>query len=173
MKLIDKYEFTNGKLFETYLLEQQDVARFNIPECDVIGLRRVGDDNDLMSVMRPDEALIQARMLVDAVRKVTGGYEIELEPSSCKQDLFDEIKDAIKSIEWAGKPDPATMTTLNKELGEYMRDVLAAVDKTAAGYASAEQSPMRRGTDGRAYPSQPLATELVRDLEGAGFGEKK
>lgn len=84
MKLIDKYEFTNGKLFETYLLERQDVARFNIPECDVIGLRRVGDDNDLMSVMRPDEALIQARMLVDAVRKVTGEYRVELKSDDAK-----------------------------------------------------------------------------------------
>lgn len=77
MKLLDRYEFTNGRLFETYLLERQDTARYAVPECDVIGLRRVGDDNDLMSVMRPDEALIQARMLVDAVRKITGEYEID------------------------------------------------------------------------------------------------
>lgn len=78
MKLLDKYEFTNGKVFESYLLEAADIARYNVPECDVIGLRRVGDDNDLMSVMRPDEALIQARMLIDAVNRVTSGYEIGL-----------------------------------------------------------------------------------------------
>lgn len=74
---IKRHEFINGKLFETYLLEAQDIARYAVPECDVIGLRRVGDDNDLMTVMRPDEALIQARMLVDAVIRVTGGYEID------------------------------------------------------------------------------------------------
>lgn len=79
MKLLDRYEFTNGKAFESYLLEAADTARYNVPECDVIGLRRVGDDNDLMSVMRPDEALIQARMLIDAVNQVTSGYEIELQ----------------------------------------------------------------------------------------------
>lgn len=78
MKLLDKYEFTNGKAFETYLLERQDTARYNVAECDVIGLRRVGDDNDLMTVMRPDEALIASRMLIDAVQKMTEGYEIKL-----------------------------------------------------------------------------------------------
>lgn len=81
MKLLDRYEFTNGKVFESYLLEAADIARYNVPECDVIGLRRVGDDNDLMSVMRPDEALIQARMLIAAVDKVTSGYEIGLKQS--------------------------------------------------------------------------------------------
>lgn len=78
MKLIDRYEFTNGRLFETYLLEPADTARFNVPECDVIGLRRVSETDDRMAVLRPDEALIQARMLVAAVEKVTGEYGIGL-----------------------------------------------------------------------------------------------
>jgi hypothetical protein len=43
-------------------------------------------------------------------------------------DIFEQIKEAIKSVEWAGKPNPETLETPNKELGEYMRDVLAAVD---------------------------------------------
>lgn len=88
MKLLQRHEFTNGKLFETYLLEAQDIARYAVPECDVIGLRRVGDDNDLMTVMRPDEALIQARMLVDAVRLITGEYYIEL--AQTKNDEIDD-----------------------------------------------------------------------------------
>lgn len=79
MKLLDRHEFTNGALFETYLLERQDIARFAVPECDVIGLRRVSGDEDRMTIMRPDEALIQARMLVEAVRRVSSGYEIGLE----------------------------------------------------------------------------------------------
>ena len=78
MKLIDRYEFTNGKAFETYYLSPTDTARFEKPECDVIGLRLVADNlPDTMAIMRPDEALIQARMLVDAVRNITSGYQIE------------------------------------------------------------------------------------------------
>lgn len=80
MKLIDRHEFTNGKAFETYYLDAEDIARHNLPECDVIGFcyddERKGTQ---LFAMRPDEALIQARMLVDAVRKATSGYEIELE----------------------------------------------------------------------------------------------
>lgn len=56
-----------------------------VAECDVIGLRRriigtteSGETEGPMVVMRPDEALIMARMLIDAVNKVTSGYEIEL-----------------------------------------------------------------------------------------------
>lgn len=75
MKLIDRYEFTNGKAFETYYLSPADTGRLEKPECDVIGLRRVADSlPDTMAIMRPDEALIQARMLIDAVNKVTEGY---------------------------------------------------------------------------------------------------
>lgn len=78
MKLIDRYEFTNGRAFETYYLDAADTHRYDVAECDVVGLRRVGDDNDLMTVMRPDEALIQARMLIDAVHRATSGFEIKL-----------------------------------------------------------------------------------------------
>lgn len=37
MKLIDRHEFTNGKAFEIYYLDAEDIARHNLPECDVIG----------------------------------------------------------------------------------------------------------------------------------------
>lgn len=78
MKLIDRYEFTNGKAFETRYLERADTDRLQLPECDVIGFY-YGDDNDgHMRVMRPDEALIQARMLIDAVHAATSGYEVKL-----------------------------------------------------------------------------------------------
>lgn len=83
MKLIDRYEFTNGKSIETYYLDANDTFLNNAPECDVIGLLRVGEDVR-MTLMRPDEALIQARMLIDAVHKATSGYEIELQPSDPK-----------------------------------------------------------------------------------------
>ena len=94
MKLIDKHEFTNGALFETYLLEPADTARYNVAECDVIGFRRVNEKDDRMMVLRPDEALIQARMLVDAVRQVTGEYGIELASDDIGRPLAtDLVKD--------------------------------------------------------------------------------
>lgn len=76
MRLIDRYEFTNGKAFETYYLDANDTFLNNVPECDVIGFQRISDKSSPMVVMRPDEALIQARMLIDAVREVTEGYTI-------------------------------------------------------------------------------------------------
>lgn len=77
MKLIDRYEFTNGKYFETYHLDANDCFLNDAPECDVIGFLRDDGERRPMTLMRPDEALIQARMLIDAVSKVTSGYEIE------------------------------------------------------------------------------------------------
>lgn len=88
MKLIDRHVFTNNKRFETYLLEPADIARFNVPECDVIGLRRTDNDSDRMTIMRPDEALIAARLLVDAVYRVSEGYEVG-------QSLLGERKEGI------------------------------------------------------------------------------
>ena len=78
MKLLDRYEFTNGERFETYYLDANDCYLNDVPECDVIGLLRVGEreEDTRMTLMRPDEALIQARMLIDAVRQVTEGYTV-------------------------------------------------------------------------------------------------
>jgi hypothetical protein len=76
MKLIDRYEFTNGRAFEVYYLEPADIRRFDVPECDVIGLRRVSEKDDRTTVMRPDEALVQARLLIDAVHRVSEGYAV-------------------------------------------------------------------------------------------------
>lgn len=76
MKLIDRYEFTNGKAFETYYIERADTERLKVAECDVIGFYYGGSDDGHLRVMRPDEALIQARMLIDAVNKVTEGYTV-------------------------------------------------------------------------------------------------
>lgn len=85
MKLIDRYEFANGKAFETWYLDANDTFLNNVPECDVIGFRYVDDKPPTpMRVMRPDEALIQARMLIDAVLKATSGYEVGLQVSGPK-----------------------------------------------------------------------------------------
>lgn len=78
MKLLERHQFTNNKAFETYLLEATDTERLQIASDDVIGFRRVAESlPDVMAVLRPDEALIQARMLINAVHQVTSGYEIE------------------------------------------------------------------------------------------------
>lgn len=77
MKLLERHQFTNSKAFETYLLEAADTGRLEVAKDDVIGFRRLGETGDLMTVLRPDEALIQARMLINAVHQVTSGYEIE------------------------------------------------------------------------------------------------
>lgn len=83
MKLIDRYDFTNDRSFITYYLSPADTARMRVADCDVIGLRRriigtteSGESEGPMTVMRPDEALIMARMLIDAVSKVTEGYTV-------------------------------------------------------------------------------------------------
>lgn len=77
MKLIDRYEFTNGKAFETEFLSLEDTQRLRVPECDVIAFSQVDQHGmSTCTVMRPDEALIQARMLIDAVRVVTEGYTV-------------------------------------------------------------------------------------------------
>lgn len=73
MKLIDRYEFTNGRAFETWYLNARNLKRMNKPECDVI----MFDYGSGQMIMRPDEALIQARMLIDAVRRVTEGYSVD------------------------------------------------------------------------------------------------
>lgn len=89
MKLLQRHEFINGKAFETALLSPDDTKHLRVPECDVIAFSRV-DENGISTaiVMRPDEALIQARMLMDAVRLITGEYYIEL-----AQPENDEIDD--------------------------------------------------------------------------------
>lgn len=77
MKLLQRHKFINGKAFETALLSPDDTKHLRVPECHVIAFSRV-DENGISTatVMRPDEALIQARMLVDAVRLVTGKCKI-------------------------------------------------------------------------------------------------
>jgi hypothetical protein len=76
VKLINRHEFTNGKAFETYYLGAQDTKDFHVPQCDVIGLRSTGENGEVLrfTMMRPDEALIQARLLIEAVYQVTEGY---------------------------------------------------------------------------------------------------
>lgn len=78
MKLIERHEFTNNKAFETLRVEEADARVMETPKDDVIAFRRIsGNGTTNTMVMRPDEALLMARMLINAVYQVTSGYEIE------------------------------------------------------------------------------------------------
>lgn len=76
MRLLTRHQFANDRAFETVLLSPEDQRERELPECDVIGFRRVTENGVHVTCLRPDEALIMARMLIDAVREVTEGYEI-------------------------------------------------------------------------------------------------
>lgn len=76
MKQLNRYDFTNDRAFITYLLSQAELDQMDLPECDVIGLRRFKDREGPLMVMRPDEALVLARLLIDAVWQVTEGYTV-------------------------------------------------------------------------------------------------
>lgn len=77
MKELNRYDFANDRHFATYLLSKTDTGRLNLPECDVVGLVRGPiDDRFPMMSLRPDEALILARLLVDAVAQVTEEYKV-------------------------------------------------------------------------------------------------
>jgi hypothetical protein len=76
MKELNRYDFTNGKSFSTRLLDVNDVFIRKLPECDVIELERRDGDSSRFEAMRPDEALILARLLIDAVWQTTEGYSI-------------------------------------------------------------------------------------------------
>jgi len=77
MKELNRYDFSNDKAFVTELLSATDTKQMDVPECDVIGLTRCYADGHSSSwAMRPDEALILARLLIDAVWQVTEGYTV-------------------------------------------------------------------------------------------------
>ncbi len=76
MKLIGRFNFTNGKSFETYYLNAADTGRLGVPVEDAIGLRRVSEDEPPLLCMPPDEALILARLLIDAVHQTCEGFTV-------------------------------------------------------------------------------------------------
>ena len=76
MKLINRHQFTNDALFETYHLNANDCYLNDVPECDVIALSCNNPERMTQTflVIRPDEALIMAQLLIEAVYQVTEGY---------------------------------------------------------------------------------------------------
>jgi hypothetical protein len=76
MKELNRYDFTNDKSFATQLLDSNDQFIRDLPACDVIALERTGPSGSHWTYMRPDEALILTKLLIDAVWQVTEGYSI-------------------------------------------------------------------------------------------------
>jgi hypothetical protein len=117
MKELNRYNFANGKAFSTRLLDADDQRRLSLPECDVIAMVRT-DDKDYMLAMRPDEALILARLLIDAVEKVTGGRETNESKSR-----------TITCYDQSGELPPVTIKTHNgKRVSVLEKHVLCCHD---------------------------------------------
>lgn len=77
MKTINKYKFKNKKILRTSYLSNKDRKDTVIPKCDCILFEYSKDGKNFYDgglYLRPDEALIIAKMLIDAVYKVTGTY---------------------------------------------------------------------------------------------------
>lgn len=80
MKLINQYEFKNNKKFGTYFITNRDRKKYKtVPEVDNLMLMFGYDggkvDDSTKIFIRPDEALMIAKMLVDAVWKITGDFQ--------------------------------------------------------------------------------------------------
>lgn len=137
MRKLNRYDFANDKAFSTHLLSPADVEQLGLPECDVIGLRR--NDGPRMDAMRPDEALILARLLIDAVWQVTEGYSIE-EPKP-------------QALNFSGIPIVSDVTVPKDQIHLRQDGRTETVLKMLENGECREvwRSPVKRGTDGRAH----------------------
>lgn len=78
MKCINQYKFKNGKVIEVVWIQEKDRKKNpKIPYVDNLLFHWSVDNGKNFSdgiYIRPDEALIIAKQLVDAVYKITGDY---------------------------------------------------------------------------------------------------
>jgi hypothetical protein len=101
MHLINSHRFLNDKLFETYFIERHETEHNDLPECDVIGFAYDdGNSGNRFLVMRPDEALILARLLIDAVYQVTEGYATD---TPRKVVAYESVKGERREVFRAGE----------------------------------------------------------------------
>ncbi len=75
MKIINQYKFKNKKSFKVFYINNKDRKNNKIPKCDNLLLSFNKTDG---FYIRPDEALLLAKLLIDAVYKITGTYEEKL-----------------------------------------------------------------------------------------------
>lgn len=81
MKELNRYDFTNDRHFAMHLLAPGDIVVRDLPECDVLAFESESEkDGPRWLHLRPDEALILARLLIDAVWQVTEGYTVAEKP---------------------------------------------------------------------------------------------
>jgi len=79
MKTLSRYEFINDKAFEMRYLNASDRKRANVPDVDGLALViETAKDERTTYHLRPDEALILARMLTDAVWKTCSSFRYGL-----------------------------------------------------------------------------------------------
>jgi hypothetical protein len=71
MKQLNRYDFANDRHFAMHLLALGDTLVRNLPRCSVLAFESESpEDGPHYLHLRPDEALILARLLVDAVWQV-------------------------------------------------------------------------------------------------------
>ena len=76
MKEIARHNFIkNGKSIVCYYLNSRAKKKAKVPDCDCICLSFEGIENTNI-FLRPDEALIVAKQLIESVYKTTIGYDI-------------------------------------------------------------------------------------------------
>jgi hypothetical protein len=80
MKEITRHNFKrNGKSIAAYYLNGKARKKAKVPGCDCICLAFEHQDKDGTKIyLRPDEALLVARQMIEAVYSVTNAYEIRL-----------------------------------------------------------------------------------------------
>lgn len=80
MKTINEYKFKNKKIIRVEYINDKDRKGTKIPKCDVLLFHWSTDNGKSFGegiYIRPDEALILAKQLIDGVYKVTDGYSIK------------------------------------------------------------------------------------------------
>ena len=81
MKKINQYKFYNKKIIQVVWISQKDRKGTKIPYCDNLLFHWSLDGGKTFAdglYIRPDEALLVAKQLIDAVYKTTGGYKEKL-----------------------------------------------------------------------------------------------
>jgi len=80
MKAIAQHAFKNNKKkIVCYYLDKADRRKRKVPDCDCLCLSFESEGKGGVDIyLRPDEAILVARLLLDSVYKVTSDYKIRL-----------------------------------------------------------------------------------------------
>jgi len=80
MKELTRHNFKrNGKSIAAYYLNSKARKKAKVPDCDCICLSFEHPDKEGTKIyLRPDEALLVARQMIESVYRVTNAYDIRL-----------------------------------------------------------------------------------------------